>query len=88
MDHAPAHARLLESLAALDKPVVTVLFGNPYAAGSFSRAPALLLAYETCDASELAAARALLGEAPIGGRLPITLPGLFEFGHGLKRDRR
>ena len=30
-------------------------------------------------------ARALFGEAPIGGKLPVTLPGLFPAGHGLER---
>jgi hypothetical protein len=29
--------------------------------------------------------RALAGEIPVGGKLPITLPGLFPFGHGLDR---
>ena len=29
--------------------------------------------------------RALCGETPIGGKLPITLPGLFPVGHGLDR---
>jgi len=29
--------------------------------------------------------RAICGESPIGGRLPITLPGVFAVGHGLDR---
>jgi hypothetical protein len=29
--------------------------------------------------------RALAGEAPISGRLPISLPGLFDVGFGLVR---
>jgi hypothetical protein len=29
--------------------------------------------------------KALAGEIPIAGRLPITLPGLLPLGHGLTR---
>jgi hypothetical protein len=29
--------------------------------------------------------RALTGDAPISGKLPIALPGLFEAGHGIVR---
>jgi beta-N-acetylhexosaminidase len=44
-----------------------------------------MLTYEYTDALERAAARALLGEAAISGKLPVTLPGLFSAGHGLDR---
>jgi len=37
---------------------------------------------------EVAAVRAIAGETPISGRLPITLPGLFPAGHGLTRPAR
>ena len=49
------------------------------------KAPAVLLGYEFADAVEVAMARALAGEAAIGGKLPITLPGQFPYGHGLTR---
>jgi hypothetical protein len=34
---------------------------------------------------ETAAVRALAGEIAIGGKLPITLPDMYPFGHGLTR---
>ena len=46
---------------------------------------AVFVAYEVSDFTERAVAKGLAGEIPIGGRLPITIPGLFEFGHGLAR---
>jgi beta-N-acetylhexosaminidase len=77
---------LLERLAAdAAKPFVAVAFGSPYVGDLAPRVPALLLAYEWTDAPEAAAARALCGEAPIGGKLPVTIPGLFPAGHGLER---
>jgi beta-N-acetylhexosaminidase len=47
--------------------------------------PTLLLTYEIGDAPEAAAVRAICGEAGIGGRLPVSLPGLFPAGYGLDR---
>ena len=40
----------------------------------------MLLTYDFYDRAEASAVRALAGEAPIGGRLPIALPGLAERG--------
>jgi beta-glucosidase-like glycosyl hydrolase len=85
LDLTPALAGLLTQVAgaATDRPVVAVLFGNPYTAITLRELPAVLLAYDFYDRAERSAVRALFGEAPIGGRLPIALPGLFPVGHGL-----
>jgi beta-N-acetylhexosaminidase len=77
---------LLEQLAAdKAKPMATVAFGSPYVGDLAPKVPAVLLTYEYGDAPEAAAVRALCGEAPIGGKLPVTIPGLFTVGHGLER---
>ncbi|RPJ64363.1 MAG: TonB family protein [Acidobacteria bacterium] len=87
MDLTPAQMGLLESIAADEKkPFVTVLFGNPYTAMPLSKLPALLVTYEQFDAMEAAAVRAVAGEIPIGGKLPITMPGVFPSGTGLARE--
>jgi beta-N-acetylhexosaminidase len=65
-----------------------VLFGSPYTALSLDGVPAMLLTYDFYDRAERNAVRALAGETDIGGRLPVTLPGMFPFGHGLDRARR
>jgi beta-N-acetylhexosaminidase len=86
MDLGSGAAGLLERIAAdPQKPFVTVVFGNPYAAMAIPKLPAELLTYEYGDAMEAAAVRAIAGETAIGGKLPITLPGLYPFGHGLGR---
>jgi beta-N-acetylhexosaminidase len=46
----------------------------------------MLLTYDFSDESEETAARSIAGEIPIGGRLPIVLPGLFPLGHGIDRS--
>ena len=86
MDLSPQAVSLLEAVAAdQQKPFVTVIFGNPYTAMALSKLPAQLLTYEFTDAMEAAAVRALAGEIAIGGKLPITLPDMYPFGHGLTR---
>ena len=47
--------------------------------------PAVLLTYDFYDRAERTAVRALAGDVPITGRLPIELPGLLPVGHGLLR---
>jgi beta-N-acetylhexosaminidase len=89
LDLAPALQRLLQDLgrqsAASNRPFVTTLFGNPYVATFLPELPAILLTYDFYDRAEASAVRAIAGEAPIGGKLPIALPGLFPEGHGLER---
>ena len=80
---------LLRALArqteGLKKPFVTVLFGNPYTAMFLQELPAIVLTYDFYDRAERSAVRAVLGEAPIAGKLPIGLPGVAERGTGLTR---
>jgi beta-N-acetylhexosaminidase len=89
LDLAPQVARLLQDLVRSSErrsqPFVAVFFGNPYATLSMPELPAMLVTYDFSDAAEQSAVRALAGEMPIGGKLPVALPGLFPIGHGLAR---
>jgi beta-N-acetylhexosaminidase len=89
MDLAPGIVRLLQSIgrqtAESNKPFVTVMFGNPYTALFLEELPAVMLTYDFYDLAEASAVRALAGEAPITGKLPIGLPDMFPIGHGLTR---
>jgi len=81
--------RLLKDLARItdrsNVAFVTALFGNPYTASFVPELPAMLLTYDFYDPAERAAVRAIAGEAPIGGRLPITLSPQLRAGYGLDR---
>jgi len=89
MDLAPPITKLLQDIARTTantpKPFVTMFFGNPYVPMFVPELPAVLLTYDFYDLAEVSAVRALAGDAPIGGRLPITLPGFFDAGFGLIR---
>ncbi|HEX8360106.1 MAG TPA: glycoside hydrolase family 3 protein [Longimicrobium sp.] len=76
----------VERVAASGRPVVAVSLGSPYLLGGFPSVPAYLLAWDSNAASEVAAARALLGTAPIRGRLPVSLPPYHRVGEGIERN--
>jgi len=67
------------------KPMITTFFGNPYVAMFLQDLPAMMLTYDLYDGAEAAAVRAIVGEAPITGHLPISLPGFLQAGWGIAR---
>ncbi|MDB4893430.1 MAG: hypothetical protein JWL61_5285 [Gemmatimonadetes bacterium] len=82
----PSHiADWIDSLAMHDKLVVVSL-GNPYLIRQFPHVRTYLVTYGVADVLEHAAARAVLGHAPITGTIPVSLPGFFTRGDGLKRE--
>jgi beta-N-acetylhexosaminidase len=89
LDLAAPVASLLQDLARssgrASQPFVAAFFGSPYAPMSVPDVPAMLLTYDFSDVAEESAVRAITGEIPIGGKLPIALTGMFPLGHGLSR---
>lgn len=82
------YSEFVEGLVAAGKPVVAVSFGSPYLLDYFPSVPSYLIAWSSGVASQRAAAAALLGQAPINGRLPVSLPPHHEIGEGLTRGVR
>ncbi len=81
----PSHiARWIDSMAMREK-VIVVSLGNPYLLRQFPHVGTYVVTYGIADAMERAAARAVLGRAPIGGKIPVSLPGFFARGDGLQR---
>ncbi len=88
VDMAQSHARLLKALVAVGKPVILISFGSPYLLRQVPEVPVYLCAYGGPESSQRAAIGALFGEYPVGGKLPVTIPGFFEHGQGLDIPRR
>ena len=81
----PAHvAQWIDAQAATGKLVVAA-GGNPYVIRQFPRVTSYLVTYGRGEALERAAARAVLGLAPVTGRAPVSLPGFFAVGDGIQR---
>lgn len=74
----------VETLEARRTPHIVVSFGNPYLITGIPGVQAYMLAWGGSRVSQVAAARALFGEFPIRGRLPIDIPRFFALGEGLR----
>jgi beta-N-acetylhexosaminidase len=84
----PAGLRVVEELTKRDLPLVAVSFGNPYLLTSMPAVKTYLAAFSPYPVSQRAAARALLGEIDVAGTLPVSLPGLYPRGQGVKVAKR
>jgi beta-N-acetylhexosaminidase len=79
-----AGAVALKQLILEKRPIVGISFGNPYLLQEFPNLRTYLVSYGDMPALQQAAARALLGEIDIAGKLPISLPGLYPRGTGIQ----
>ena len=80
-------AKALSALISSKLPLVGISFGNPYLLQSFPELRTYVVAYGDMPSLQQAAARALLGEIDITGKLPISLPGLYPRGTGIQMKR-
>ena len=80
-------ADLINATAAR-KPTIVTSFGNPYVLGQFPQVGTYVLAWGQWEVSQRAAARALTGQIPITGRLPIAIPPYYHIGAGLTVNAR
>ncbi len=69
---------------AVGKTAVVAL-GNPYLASDFPKIENYMCTFSNATVSEVAAVKALFGEIPIRGHLPVTIPNVAERGAGIAR---
>jgi len=62
-----------------------VAMGNPYLASDFPKIENYMCTFSNATVSEVAAIKALFGEIPIRGHLPVTIPNVAERGSGIER---
>lgn len=64
-------------------PVALISMGNPYLLSTFPTVAAYAAAFSTVSTSEVAVAKAIFGEIPIQGKMPVSIPGYAKIGDGL-----
>ena len=79
----PEVARTL--LANMRTNVIAISFGTPYLLREIPTAGTYVCAYGVQPVMQLAAVQALFGEAPVSGKLPVTIPGLAARGTGIAK---
>jgi beta-N-acetylhexosaminidase len=77
----------VQRLAKVDRPLVVLSLGTPYVIQGFPGVPTYLCTFSNADVSQIAAVKALFGEIPITGKLPVTLPGVATLRSGIERMR-
>ncbi len=83
------HVEMVRQIAARlpHLPIALVSFASPYYLKSIPDVDAYVCTYSYLDAAQIAAAKAFLGITPMTGRLPVSIPGFYAYGHRVD-DRR
>jgi beta-N-acetylhexosaminidase len=80
----PELSAFVDQMSYGPAPLVFVSLGNPYLVTPFPKVGAYLATFSTAATSETAAVKALLGEIPITGKLPVTIPDFGQYGDGIQ----
>jgi beta-N-acetylhexosaminidase len=67
--------------AAPHVPVALLSFASPYYLMSLPDVDAYVCTYSYLEMAQISAAHAVLGQVPMSGRLPISIPGFYPYGH-------
>jgi beta-glucosidase-like glycosyl hydrolase len=79
-----SHAALLRYISARGTPTAVAAFGPPYFLRQFPAVTAYVTAYDYTDRAQRAAGGVFLGAIAARGRLPVSLPGLYPVGWGIR----
>ncbi len=74
----------LSTLVHGPAPLALMSLGNPYLLRDFPDVASYAATFSTSTTSEIAAAKAILGEIAITGKMPVSLPGIAKVGDGLQ----
>ncbi|MDR0768829.1 MAG: serine hydrolase [Dysgonamonadaceae bacterium] len=76
---------------ATEKDIHLCFFTQPYSIAQFKQsiaeAKSVIAAYEDTPGAQQAAAELIMGGIPAKGKLPVSIPGLFDFGDGLTTQK-
>ncbi len=76
---------LIDQIYNSSKPVITVGMGSPYLIERFPQGQTWIAAFGISDVAQISIARALFGQIPVHGHLPVTIPGLdLKAGYGIE----
>ncbi len=85
IDMPPAHTELIHQIHQKTDRLAVISFGNPYILRQFPQIGTYVCSFGWESVMQRAAVKALFGEISIQGRMPVTIPGLVAFGHGIQR---
>ena len=80
-------AQALRQILQLNVPVIAISFGSPYVFAQIPFVDVFLCAYDNNRITQEIVLEALTSDFLFQGRLPVTIPGHFERGSGLRSYR-
>jgi len=75
-------AKILDRAAG---KTIVLAMGNPYLAQDFPTVENYLCTFSSAPVSEVSAVKAIFGEIPVHGHLPVTIPNIAARGAGIER---
>ena len=81
----PTGTLIQKVLDQVAQKTVVLALGNPYLAKDFPSIENYLCTFSNASISELSAVKAIFGEIPIRGHLPVTIPNIALRGAGIER---
>lgn len=82
----PLLADWLKELVRVKPSALLISLGDPYLIRQLSFFPTYLCTYSHVSTSQRAAAKAIFGEIPLAGKLPVSIPGVAARDTGLYRE--
>ncbi len=83
MQLSASQRTFLQQLENLGKPSVLIAFGNPYVLNELKSADVHMLAWSSSEHQVRNTVPALFGAQQVSGRVPATIPGLYDIGYGM-----
>jgi beta-N-acetylhexosaminidase len=77
-------AAAVHRVLAAETPAIVACFGSPYVIKHFPEAKTWVGVFSSADVAQKAAARAIFGQKPVGGRIPVSVPGAVRVGEGIE----
>ncbi|MGM0466394.1 MAG: glycoside hydrolase family 3 N-terminal domain-containing protein [Acidobacteriota bacterium] len=82
------HIELINQLTEDEIPLLVISFGSPYFLKHFPDVDVSICAYRKAGSAQRAAVKAVFGEIGVKGRLPVSIPDLYEVGHGIITEKK
>ena len=73
----------VKQMLATKTKVAVIAFGSPYLIRQFPEVKNYIVTYAIEDVAQLASVKTIFGEVKFQGRLPVTVPNIFELGAGI-----
>ncbi len=80
---SPQAKLLHDILQRAPQRTIVLAMGSPYIASDFPEVQTYLCTFSSAAVAEISAVKALFGEIPVNGRLPVSIPGIAARGTGL-----